>query len=30
MVLLNKCGHWVPYEKPEEYASHLLNFLKNI
>ena len=30
MVLLNKCGHWPPYEKPEEYTSHVLNFLKNI
>jgi len=29
LVLLNKCGHWPPYEKPEEYTSHLLNFLKN-
>lgn len=30
MVLLNSCGHWAPYEKPEEYTSHVLNFLQNI
>ncbi|MAF38801.1 MAG: alpha/beta hydrolase [Chloroflexi bacterium] len=30
MVLLNNCGHWPPYEKPEEYTAHLLNFLENI
>ena len=30
MVLLNNCGHWAPYEKPEEYTSHVLNFLRNI
>ena len=22
------CGHWVPFEKPAEYASHVLNFLR--
>ncbi len=27
LVLLNNCGHWVPFEKPEEYTSHVLNFL---
>ena len=30
LVLLNNCGHWAPYEKPEEYTAHLLNFLENI
>ena len=30
LVLLNNCGHWPPYEKPEEYTAHLLNFLENI
>jgi pimeloyl-ACP methyl ester carboxylesterase len=28
MVLLNNCGHWVPFEKPAEYAAHVLAFLK--
>jgi pimeloyl-ACP methyl ester carboxylesterase len=28
LVVLH-CGHWVPYEKPREYISHVLNFLKN-
>lgn len=28
LVVLNKCGHWPPYEHPEEYASQVLNFLK--
>lgn len=28
LVVLNKCGHWPPYEHPEEYTSHVLTFLK--
>jgi pimeloyl-ACP methyl ester carboxylesterase len=28
MVILNHCGHWPPYEKPEEYTSFVLSFLK--
>jgi pimeloyl-ACP methyl ester carboxylesterase len=28
MVLFNRCGHWPPYEKPEEYNAQVLNFLK--
>jgi pimeloyl-ACP methyl ester carboxylesterase len=28
LVLLNKCGHWPPYEQPEEYAAQVLSFLK--
>ena len=28
LVVLH-CGHWVPFEKPKEYASHVLNFLKS-
>jgi 2-hydroxy-6-oxonona-2,4-dienedioate hydrolase len=27
LVLLNKCGHWPPYEHPEEYTAQVLNFL---
>ena len=27
LVVLH-CGHWVPFEKPKEYTSHVLNFLK--
>ena len=27
MVLLDNCGHWVPFEKPGEYNAHVLNFL---
>jgi 2-hydroxy-6-oxonona-2,4-dienedioate hydrolase len=27
LVVLNKCGHWPPFERPEEYASHVLRFL---
>jgi 2-hydroxy-6-oxonona-2,4-dienedioate hydrolase len=29
MVLLNNCGHWAPFEKPEEYTAQVLAFLKN-
>jgi pimeloyl-ACP methyl ester carboxylesterase len=28
LVVLNNCGHWVPFEKPEEYTAHVLNFLR--
>ena len=28
LVVLNNCGHWVPFEMPEEYTSHVLNFLR--
>jgi 2-hydroxy-6-oxonona-2,4-dienedioate hydrolase len=28
LVLLNNCGHWPPFEKPEEYTAHVLSFLK--
>jgi 2-hydroxy-6-oxonona-2,4-dienedioate hydrolase len=27
-VLLNNCGHWPPFEKPEEYTAQVLTFLK--
>ena len=28
LIVLNKCGHWPPYEHPKEYANYVLNFLK--
>ena len=28
MVLLNKCGHWPPFEKPKEYTTQVMAFLK--
>ncbi len=28
LVVLNHCGHWPPYEHPEEYTGQVLNFLK--
>ena len=27
LVVLNRCGHWAPYERPEEYVSAVLPFL---
>jgi 2-hydroxy-6-oxonona-2,4-dienedioate hydrolase len=27
LVVLNKCGHWPPFERPDDYTSHLLRFL---
>jgi pimeloyl-ACP methyl ester carboxylesterase len=27
LVLLNNCGHWPPFEKPEEWTAHVLAFL---
>ena len=29
LVVLNDCGHWVPFEKPEEYSAFVLDFLNN-
>ena len=28
LVVFNHCGHWPPYEHPEEYNTQVLNFLK--
>jgi pimeloyl-ACP methyl ester carboxylesterase len=28
LVVINNCGHWPGYEKPDEYNAHVLNFLK--
>jgi pimeloyl-ACP methyl ester carboxylesterase len=28
LVLLNNCGHWPPFEKPAEWAAHVLAFLR--
>ncbi len=30
VVIVSGAGHWVPYEKPKEYASHVLRFLNAI
>jgi len=27
LVLLNNCGHWPPFEKPEEWTAQVLTFL---
>jgi pimeloyl-ACP methyl ester carboxylesterase len=29
LVVINDCGHWVPWEKPEEYTAFVLDFLLN-
>jgi pimeloyl-ACP methyl ester carboxylesterase len=28
LVVLNKCGHWPPYEHPQEYTAQVLTFLQ--
>ncbi len=28
-LVVMHCGHWVPFEKPDEYASHVLDFLRD-
>jgi hypothetical protein len=28
LVLPNNCGHWPPFEKPAEWAAHVLAFLR--
>jgi 2-hydroxy-6-oxonona-2,4-dienedioate hydrolase len=27
-LIVLHCGHWVPFEKPQEYAAHVLSFLR--
>ena len=27
LVILNRVGHWAPYERPDDYVSHVLPFL---
>lgn len=29
LVVINHCGHWTPYEKPEEYSSFVIPFLRD-
>ena len=29
LMVFNRCGHWPPYEHPDEYNSLVLNFLKS-
>lgn len=29
LIILRDTGHWVPFERPAEYADHVLNFLQN-
>jgi pimeloyl-ACP methyl ester carboxylesterase len=28
LVILNKCGHWIPFERPEEFTSYVVDFVK--
>jgi 2-hydroxy-6-oxonona-2,4-dienedioate hydrolase len=28
LIVLRDTGHWAPYERPDEYAAHVVNFLK--
>jgi pimeloyl-ACP methyl ester carboxylesterase len=30
LVVLNNCGHWPPFEQPDEWASHVLAFLARV
>jgi pimeloyl-ACP methyl ester carboxylesterase len=27
LAVLNRCGHWAPYERPEAYVEQVLPFL---
>ena len=28
LVILNKCGHWVPFERPDEFTRLVIDFVK--
>jgi pimeloyl-ACP methyl ester carboxylesterase len=30
LVVLNRCGHWAPFERPDDFSSHVLRFLDSI
>lgn len=29
LVILNKCGHWVPFERPDEFSRLVVDFVKH-
>ena len=29
LVIFNKCGHWAPVERPDEFARLVADFVKN-
>jgi pimeloyl-ACP methyl ester carboxylesterase len=29
LVVINDCGHWITWEKPEEWTAYVLDFLLN-
>jgi 2-hydroxy-6-oxonona-2,4-dienedioate hydrolase len=29
LVVLNHCGHWIPFEKPQEFCRLIIDFVKN-
>jgi pimeloyl-ACP methyl ester carboxylesterase len=30
LVILNRCGHWAPFERPDEFARLVTDFVKNV
>ena len=30
LVFLSRCGHWVPLERPDEFARLVTDFVKNV
>ena len=28
LVILNKCGHWIPFERPDEFSRRVVHFVK--
>ena len=29
LVILNKCGHWIPFERPDEFSRLVIDFVKH-
>lgn len=29
LVILNRCGHWIPFERPDEFSRLVIDFVRN-
>jgi 2-hydroxy-6-oxonona-2,4-dienedioate hydrolase len=29
LIILKNCGHWIPFERPQEFSRYVIDFVKN-
>jgi pimeloyl-ACP methyl ester carboxylesterase len=29
LIVFNRCGHWIPIERPDEFARYVIDFVEN-